>query len=325
MSPPLVLRLLEKGIKAIKREQYDRAETLLRQALAQEPRLKQAYNNLGVAYLNQGKREQARECFQRALEIDPLYIFPRCNLARLHIYQDHLEEAEELLKPLAEVEAFHPDELSIYYTTLGELALAQGDYEAARRYVEMLLSFVPKDKRAQSLLARIDYLESLQASLEQWRRDNRRQRERKDSQPLAGDADLQECLARYTRDALRGVCNAVNLTGVSALRKAEVIRELAAWLSQEAVLKQVIATLQPKEQEALREILRQQGVIPWQTFAARWGQDWEESPYWQWHQPKTLMGRLRVRGLLQVGLVDDQLAVLVPQELRLPLRKILKV
>lgn len=63
--------------------------------------------------------------------------------------------------------------------------------------------------------------------------------------------------------------------------------------------------------------------VTWQEFDTRHGNDLEESPFWQYHVPETVMGRLRLRGLLVEATVNDELLVVVPAELRQPLGEIL--
>ena len=60
--------------------------------------------------------------------------------------------------------------------------------------------------------------------------------------------------------------------------------------------------------------------MAWEDFDARYGNDLEESRYWQWHTPETTMGQLRLRGLLVEATVDDELYVVVPVDLRGGLR-----
>ena len=48
-----------------------------------EPRAKEAYNNLATIYAQRGEVEQAKAMLRAALEIDPLYVFPRCNSGEL--------------------------------------------------------------------------------------------------------------------------------------------------------------------------------------------------------------------------------------------------
>ena len=63
-------------------------------------------------------------------------------------------------------------------------------------------------------------------------------------------------------------------------------------------------------------VLGQGGHLPWQEFDVRYGNDLEESRYWHWHTPKTIMRRLRHRGLLVETTVEAELLVAVPLELQ---------
>ena len=48
--------------------------------------LGQAYNNLGVVYLKQGKFEKASDCFEKAIRIDPkFYIIANENLKKANM------------------------------------------------------------------------------------------------------------------------------------------------------------------------------------------------------------------------------------------------
>jgi len=88
-------------------------------------------------------------------------------------------------------------------------------------------------------------------------------------------------------------------------------------------LERIVGDLNEDERAALRQVLAHDGAMPWQDFDAAYGNDLEESAYWQWHVPETVMGRLRERGLLVETTVDDTLLVAIPSELRRGLREIL--
>ena len=47
--------------------------------------------------------------------------------------------------------------------------------------------------------------------------------------------------------------------------------------------------------------------MPWDDFDAAYDNDLDESRYWQWHEPETVMGRLRMCGLLVEAKVDGEL------------------
>jgi hypothetical protein len=63
--------------------------------------------------------------------------------------------------------------------------------------------------------------------------------------------------------------------------------------------------------------------MAWDDFDARYGNDLEESRYWQWHTPETTMGQLRLRGLLVEATVENKLHVAVPVDVRGDLGKVL--
>jgi hypothetical protein len=60
--------------------------------------------------------------------------------------------------------------------------------------------------------------------------------------------------------------------------------------------------------------------MPWPDFDAAYDNDLDESPYWNWHEPESVMGNLRVRGLLVEATVDGEMIVTIPVGLRQLLR-----
>lgn len=73
-----------------------------RTALALNPRLVEAYNNLGIAYGEVKQYEKSVDCFQRAIEIDPLYADAYSNLgityARMHEEKKALASWTQVLR-----------------------------------------------------------------------------------------------------------------------------------------------------------------------------------------------------------------------------------
>ena len=55
------------------------------------------YNNLGVAHADLGNASSARQAWERALAIDPLYPVPHANLAALAAAEGNVEQATSLL------------------------------------------------------------------------------------------------------------------------------------------------------------------------------------------------------------------------------------
>jgi len=50
------------------------------------------------------------------------------------------------------------------------------------------------------------------------------------------------------------------------------------------------------ERLALLGLMLKGGFMPWDEFSEKYGDDLEESPYWEWHPPETVMGRLKANG-----------------------------
>jgi hypothetical protein len=104
--------------------------------------------------------------------------------------------------------------------------------------------------------------------------------------------------------------------GWSTLRKDD----LRAWVEQalrdEAKVRRVVVNMCEEDRAALGDALERGGSMLWDEFASRHGDDVDESPYWDEAIPKTVMGRLRVYGLLAEATVDGDVFVTVPVELR---------
>ena len=138
------------------------------------------------------------------------------------------------------------------------------------------------------------------------------------------DPPLPEALSNYTKDALTGMGNVVlPWEKRSGLRKAELLEQIVAGLTDPDNLDRIVTDLTDEEQTALRQVVTSSGHMAWQDFDADYGNDLEESAYWDRREPETTMGRLRLRGLLVETTVDGELLVAVPQELRQPLGDIL--
>lgn len=332
---PQVADLLNRGTLASSRGSPDRAEELFERVLELNPNAKEAYNNLGAIYAHRGEHERAREMFRQAIAIDPLYVFPRCNLAAYLLDDEEIEEAEEMLTPLSEATDLFPQEAAFYNFSRGRILAYQGEYEKARRAVRTTLRIQPDYEPAYGLLEWIDELEEWDETAFEWRRNAEVYWERQRKRDLAWRKRLQgslnastpslaEALPLYTKEALTGIAREVIQSGGwSSLRKADLIDELIDALTRPKNLKRIIKGLVVEERNALQTVLEHGGSMPWAAFDARYGNDLEESRYWNWHTPETTMGQLRFHGLLVETTVDDELRVAVPTDLHDDLRRIL--
>jgi hypothetical protein len=158
-----------------------------------------------------------------------------------------------------------------------------------------------------------------------WREQADTYRRRRQRARLPADPTLEDCFGLLTKGDMTGIRQVFNLQGISALKKAELRRYLVNAFTDADFLRTVVYDLNDAERAALRDLLDHGGVMDWQAFADRHGDDLDESPYLEFHasRMKTVMGRLRARGLLFEGTADDRLILAIPREVRSLLQQIL--
>jgi tetratricopeptide (TPR) repeat protein len=327
---PQVADLINRGMEALHQDKEKRAESLLSQAVKLDPRAKEAYNNLAVIYGRQDEHERAKEMYRKAIEIDPHYVFPRANLTLYLLHDGDLKGAEEMLAPLADASQFTPQEMAFYAYAQARVAMHKEEYDKARSSLEMALEVLPDYEPAHELLERLEMVSQLHSG---WERFMQRQSERwkanrarLQTKLSSLQPSLAEALPLYSKDVLKGMGRVIIPGGGwSALRKAELAQLVAEELEDSDNLERIVNQLSQAERDALRQVLAGGGHMDWQQFTARYDSDMEESPYWQHHAPESLMGRLRLRGLLVEATVDKQLLVVIPVELFQRLAEILEV
>jgi len=89
------------------------------------------------------------------------------------------------------------------------------------------------------------------------------------------------------------------------------------------IFKEIVGDLDDEERSVLHWVLDGGGFRPWGEFTERFGDDMDESPYWQWHEPESLPGRLKRTGLLYVGMLNELQVAFIPADIREQLAEIL--
>ena len=106
----------------------DQAYWWAREATLTAPQSLGALNTLGVVYQRRGLRPQAEQVFAHVLQHDPLYTVAMHNLVQLLAESGRTAERDALAARLAALEPEPP----FRYFELGQAALREGDYRAAR-------------------------------------------------------------------------------------------------------------------------------------------------------------------------------------------------
>jgi len=88
-------RLMDRALKIYKDEEdLEKPISLLREAIALDPKHANAYEALGVFLSQQGKLDEAISLMKRLVEIDPMEIMAHSNLSVYYMKQGRIEEAE---------------------------------------------------------------------------------------------------------------------------------------------------------------------------------------------------------------------------------------
>lgn len=158
---------------------------------------------------------------------------------------------------------------------------------------------------------------ALRGLIEELRESNLRRRLKMKSTPVRPDTPLEEVLSRYNKNALEGMGKILQLPPpVTGLKKRELVEKICSHLFNLELIERVVESLRREERLALLDLMLKNSLMLWAEFALKHGDDLEESTYWKWHPPKTIMGRLKARGLIAEGSFEGKDWILIPQELR---------
>lgn len=299
-------------VSALKEGRLTR-EQFTEKALSIAPEEPGVYALLGIIWLSHPVRSE--EYLRKALELDPGHVGSRSALALLAIDREDLPTARQYLEPLADRREFTVVELLDYLLASAWMALRENDLALTRFYVDMAQRWDPEDIRFRRLELILVH-EEPGSGIQTYRQRSRRIYERKRMRPILPDASLRECLERLSRESLAAMA-IVYTVSYGSLRKEQLIQHLVETLTTPFDLEWAALALSETERQALRDVLDAGGLLPWDEFTARYGDDMDESPDWYYRRPQTPMGRLRLYGLLSDGTVEGQRVVLVPRELRI--------
>lgn len=150
-----VERWLAEATTLLKAGDAREAERLLEQALQVEPDAPDLLNNLAAAYEVQGRLRDAEALLRQIVEKHPGHALPRISLARLHINRGELDKAKALLESVFSQRQLHFSEFGGLCMAEIELLLAEGNYKAARSWLEMWKAADPDNPQIARMRARI--------------------------------------------------------------------------------------------------------------------------------------------------------------------------
>ena len=304
-------RMIDQGTNFQHDGKWKQAGKIWTRILEINPEVKEAYYNLATCCEQRGGRDQAIAYMKQALEIDPLYVFPRCGLALFALNEDRVEDAREWIRPLSNVTQFHPKAMRTYLYVQGMLAAKDRDFEAAERHFVMALELDPEHEGAKTQMEWLGIIKTMGNIVARQREEHQKKRERKRARPIEAKAPLAACLRRLTKHNLMAMARALHLSKLSGKRKEELVVWLVAWIPER--LDGMVRSLSDREREALRYVSEEGGMISWEGFSKRFGDEAEDSLDWIYRAWESKPG---MRGLLTVGSVEGVQTVLIPFDLR---------
>lgn len=118
---------------------------------AKAPGKARVHNNLGVAYSEAGKIDEALVAYKRAIELDPVYSDPLSNIAVAYSMKGEIDKAIESLEAAIHICPNYPEA----YNNLGSLLLQKKEYAEAERYLGAAIQLRPYYGKAFYNLARM--------------------------------------------------------------------------------------------------------------------------------------------------------------------------
>lgn len=126
--------LFEAGMAALRNRNFEAAQELLQRVVSQEPKHKEAWNELGRAYLAMSKYEEAIRCFRQQVEINPYHESAYNNLGFVYWRQQKYETAAGSFRKQLEVnplDNFAHGSLGLMYCEWRKFAEAVPELEQA--------------------------------------------------------------------------------------------------------------------------------------------------------------------------------------------------
>jgi len=296
-----------------------------RKAVETDPQSGYAVHMLGILLIQMGQKEEGVKLAKHAIEVDPDYMFAFANLALLEAQAEtpNVELALEYLGKVSKAPIITSQTAFIMHFALMILAFERDDFESAKKEYELAFDLRPDDPMLEGWDTRLKFGEVFAGGwLAKWQEESRQRSHNKAIRTkLEKDSNLQITLNSLNREVLGTVTRIWGFTAYG--KKAELINKIIERMQDPEAVKYVWNNLNEAEQNALRWVLENDGVRGWKDFTENYGSDADESPHWNYHEPKSVIGRLRQTGFLAMGTLNGEQVVFVPLEARSLMKSIL--
>ncbi len=147
-SSKRVLDLLEEGFYAMRENDFGTAEAAFSDALKEEPGNCTAAYNLCTVWMRRDGRKGERRALPRLEQLHrehPDYTFAAIALAQFAAGDGEYQRARDLLSPCYRAEQLHISEATALFLAQSQIALKEGDIDAAERAFDMLRGIADED------------------------------------------------------------------------------------------------------------------------------------------------------------------------------------
>ncbi|HYO83909.1 MAG TPA: tetratricopeptide repeat protein [Bryobacteraceae bacterium] len=142
----------DKGREARKKQKWADAEKNLQKAITEHPKYAAAWFELGLAYQQQNKAEDARKAYGEALKADEKFVNPYAPLARMAAAEKKWEEAAELSGKLIRLNPYYSAD-AYFVSSVANLNLSRLDQAEEHAREAIKLDSQHRNPRMNHLLA----------------------------------------------------------------------------------------------------------------------------------------------------------------------------
>ena len=108
---------MQKGMEALAKEDFGKAEQHFEKAAAVYPQYARAYVGQGLVATKTGDRAKAKDRFSKAIEVDDKFVPAYVDLARIEFQEKNYRETESLLKKVMGLNPSMPDAVALLAST----------------------------------------------------------------------------------------------------------------------------------------------------------------------------------------------------------------
>lgn len=297
--------------------------SLWRKAVETDPKSGYALHMLGIILIQNGQKEEGRKLAYRAVDADPAYMFAYANIALMETQTENpnIELITEYLSKVEKASLITVQTAFIMHAAKMMLAFDDADFSLARNEFEIALELCPDDPLLNGWDDNLKRGEDFAGGwMAKWREQNiKRAHDKVMKTKLNIESTTAYTLNSLNREVLGTTARIWELTPYG--KKAELITKISERMQSAEKMKDVLDKFNAKEKTALSWVLENNGARSWKEFINQYGDDQKESPNWNYHNPKSIAGRLRHAGLLAKGSLNGEQVIFIPVDLRELIKK----